>query len=112
MKKRFYEIENLHILFWLLKDMSWAMEWKLFGILMIIPTILIAIFIASKSEGEKLYHNIAILCWICANAFWMVCEFLGKDEFRIYTVIPFSVGLIVIVMFYIKKSNRGKSKGL
>lgn len=32
-------MENLHIVFWLVKDMSWAMLWRPLGIAMIVPTI-------------------------------------------------------------------------
>ncbi len=28
------KMENRHILFWLLKDVSWCMVWKMLGILM------------------------------------------------------------------------------
>jgi hypothetical protein len=32
---RFRKMENLHIVFWLFKDVAWCMVWKPLGILMI-----------------------------------------------------------------------------
>ncbi len=38
--------ENLHIVFWLIKDSCWMLELRWLGILMIIPTLTIALLIA------------------------------------------------------------------
>ena len=35
------EIEKLLIIFWLIKDMNWNMDWRIRGVNMIIPTRLI-----------------------------------------------------------------------
>jgi len=102
--ERFRKTENLHILFWLVKDMSWAMLWKPLGIFMIIPTITVALLITWQTRKLKaeLFHNLAIVFWITANAYWMIVEFLGKDDvLRIYTIIPFSIGLIFISSYYL-----------
>jgi hypothetical protein len=45
-------MENLHIVFWLIKDISWCMIWKPLGILMIFPTLIIAIIIAPGVRGR------------------------------------------------------------
>ena len=100
---RYRKMENLHIVFWLLKDISWCMVWKPLGILMIFPTLIIAISIAIRSRKymSELTHNVAIVFWICANSYWMISEFAGFDSnifFGIYTykhlaVIPFGIGL-------------------
>ena len=42
---RYRKIENLHIVFWLIKDLSWAMLWRPLGLIMIIPTIGAALLI-------------------------------------------------------------------
>ena len=34
---RFRKMENMHIIFWLFKDISWCMVWKVLGIAMILP---------------------------------------------------------------------------
>lgn len=102
--ERFRKTENLHILFWLLKDISWAMLWKPVGIAMIVPTITVALLITWQTRKLKseLFHNLAIVFWITANAFWMIVEFMGKDDaLRVYTIIPFSIGLICISYYYL-----------
>jgi len=43
-------MENLHIVFWLFKDVSWFMVWKPLGIVMIIPTLIISVVIAVRTR--------------------------------------------------------------
>lgn len=96
--------ENLHIVFWLVKDLSWAMLWKPLGLLMIIPTISAALLITYQTRHIKseLLHNIAVDFWIIANAYWMLTEFYSQnDTLRFYTIIPFSIGLIIIGYYYL-----------
>src|SRR5215212_5180050 len=79
---RFRKMENMHIAFWLMKDISWCMIWKELGIAMIIPTLSVAIWITWKNRHivSELAHNLAIVFWISANAYWMISEFAGFDE--------------------------------
>ncbi|WEK35764.1 MAG: hypothetical protein P0Y53_25035 [Candidatus Pseudobacter hemicellulosilyticus] len=101
---RFRRIENLHIFFWLLKDICWCMTWRTLGIIMLIPTLTVAILITWQTRKLKaeLFHNLAVAFWICANGYWMIIEFFGYDEqLRIFTVIPFSIGLFFIVIYYV-----------
>ncbi len=91
------KLENFHILLWLLKDMSWLMTWRSLGIFMIIPTLGFAILITWKARNFKseLFHNLAVICWISANSFWMVTEFFGlADQLKLFAIIPFAIGLI------------------
>jgi hypothetical protein len=100
---RFRRIENMHILFWLIKDISWAMLWKPLGMMMLIPTITVAIVITWQTRKiiSELFHNLAVVFWITANGYWMIIEFYGYDEeLRIYTSIPFTIGLFFIVTYY------------
>lgn len=101
--ERFRKIENLHILFWLVKDISWAMLWKPIGLFMIFPTVTVAVLITWQTRRIKseLFHNLAVVFWILANAYWMVVEFLETpDYYRFYTAIPFSLGLLCILVYY------------
>ena len=101
---RFRRIENLHIVFWLVKDMSWAMLWKPIGLFMIIPTITAAIVITWQTRRIKseLLHNLAVVCWIIANGYWMITEFFSTDDnLRYYTIIPFSIGIVIIAYYYL-----------
>jgi hypothetical protein len=110
---RFRKIENLHILLWLLKDLCWAMLWKPLGIMMLVPTLSVALLITWQTRQLKseLFHNLAVTFWICANGYWMIIEFLGRDEeLRIYTAIPFGIGLLFIAIYYLIILPQEKNK--
>lgn len=98
--------ENLHILFWLIKDTSWMMEWRVLGMTMVIPTIFISLFISYKTlKDTEFFINLAITFWITANSYWMCCEFLGHIELKNYAAIPFILGFISTGYFYYKKQK-------
>ncbi len=102
---RFRASENLHIVFWLLKDLSWAMLWRPIGMLMIVPTLFLAIRITWQTRYIKseLFHNLAVVFWICANCTWMTTEFFWplNEGLRYYTAIPFSIGFAFIGWYYL-----------
>ena len=108
------KFENLHIVFWLFKDMSWCMEWKILGMCMILPTIGVSIYTTLKMKHirSELYHNIAVLFWIIANSFWMIAEFFGFDETpwafgfdgKYFALIPFGIGILVLAKYYLMGS--------
>jgi hypothetical protein len=108
---RFRKMENMHIIFWLLKDVSWCMIWKPLGIAMIIPTLLIAIVIAWRTRDirSELAHNLAIVFWITANAYWMISEFLHFDTVSVWkqfegkhlALIPFVIGIGILANYYL-----------
>lgn len=108
---RYRRMENFHVVFWLLKDISWCMVWKPLGIAMIVPTLSVAIWITwiNRHIKTELAHNLAIVFWITANAYWMVSEFLGFDEKLVYgnitgkhlSLIPFITGALVLIYYYL-----------
>jgi hypothetical protein len=107
---RYRRMENMHIVFWLLKDISWCMIWKELGVAMFIPTLTIAIVIAWRTRNirAELAHNLAIAFWITANGYWMISEFFGFDEaivWREFTgkhmaLIPFFTGALILLYYY------------
>jgi hypothetical protein len=113
MFKEIREYENLHIVLWLLKDTCWAMLWKTGGMVMIVPTFLVAIHIAyrSRKNTADLFHNIAVCLWITANGIWMSGEFFFEDGLRNYALVFFILGLIVVAFYYLFKLPK-KRKGL
>jgi len=108
---RYRAMENLHIVFWLLKDISWCLAWKPLGIAMIFPTLIISIVIAWRSRHlmSELCHNITISVWICANSYWMISEFFGFDGdtvrghivYKDLAVIPFVTGIGILAFYYL-----------
>jgi hypothetical protein len=113
---RYRKLENLHIVFWLLKDISWCMIWKPLGIAMIVPTLAIAIYISHRTRAIKseLAHNLAIVFWISANAYWMISEFFGFDTNLIWAdvtgkhmaIIPFTIGASILAYYYLIQRPR------
>jgi hypothetical protein len=107
---RYRRLENMHIAFWLMKDISWCMIWKVLGIIMIVPTLAVAIYIAHRTKNIKseLAHNLAIVFWISANAYWMISEFFGFDSVLIWgdftgkhmALIPFTIGALILIYYY------------
>lgn len=116
---RFRKMENLHIVFWLFKDVSWCMIWKPLGIAMIFPTLIISIIIAWRTREfvAELTHNLAITFWITANAYWMISEFFSFDQRLIYAsftykhlaMIPFITGIFLLAYYYLwfKPKHKG-----
>jgi hypothetical protein len=108
---RYRRLENLHIVFWLFKDISWCMNWKELGIIMVIPTLSVAIYISYRTRKitSELAHNLAVAFWISANSYWMISEFFGFDETPIWNgyegkhlaMIPFLIGVIILAWYYI-----------
>lgn len=128
----FRRMENLHIIFWLFKDLSWCLLWKPLGVAMIIPTMYFAIIILIQTRKfmSEFCHNLAVVFWIIANAYWMIIEFLHMEETPVFeggfimglsgvtwkslAVIPFSMGITVLVYYYLiwRIRNRDVSETL
>ena len=116
---RFRKMENLHIVFWLFKDISWCMIWRPLGIAMIFPTLFIAIIITVRTRQfmSEVCHNMAIVVWISANSYWMISEFLHFDSLPILgditykhlAIIPFSIGIAILGYYYICWKPRHKN---
>ena len=101
---KFRGMENLHILFWLVKDICWCIAFKPLGIAMIFPTFSMAVYIMwqNRQHVSELTHNMAIALWIMANSMWMIFEFLRvDDQYRLYCLIPFSAGLLILLYYYL-----------
>ena len=109
-------MENMHILFWLFKDISWCMNWQFLGIAMILPTLSVAIVIAYRTRRirSELAHNLAILFWITANSYWMIAEFFAFDEMHVWgwmegrhlALIPFIIGIGILLHYYLLQRPR------
>ena len=102
---RFRAIENLHILLWLIKDTCWVQDYKLAGVIMIIPTIAVALLLTFRTRRikEEFIHNLAVVLWLCANSTWMIGEFYFDDSMRPFAVVFFILGLVTLAVHYIPK---------
>lgn len=108
---RYRKMENMHIVFWLLKDISWCMIWKELAMAMVVPTLTIAIIIAwrTRNIAAELAHNLAIAFWISANSLWMISEFFRFDTMVVWrnftgkhlALIPFTIGALILLYYYL-----------
>jgi hypothetical protein len=112
---KFRRIENLHILLWLVKDACWAINLKIPALIMIIPTLWVAIVITYQTRKitSEFLHNLAIDFWITANCTWMIGEFTGWDAnlvgrygLREFSLIPFGIGLFILGYYYLIYTRR------
>ena len=105
------KFENLHIVFWIFKDMSWSMGWKVLGMFMILPTLSLALYLTYKFRNDQTewYHNLAVICWIFANSYWMISEFYSFDEKHVIgkitgvqlSILPFGFGILLLAYYYL-----------
>ncbi len=91
MNDKIRKTENLHIVFWLVKDLCWMMEFKTAGAIMILPTLAMAFYVTylSSQNLKSVLVNSAIIFWILANSAWMLKDF--------YLNVPESVSLIFFI---------------
>ena len=78
---------------------------KTMGMVMITPTLLLAIYITwvHRKDKSELLHNTAIVFWICANSVWMIGEFYYEDSIRNYALFFFFAGLLTAAYYYISE---------
>lgn len=117
---RYRKMENMHIIFWLLKDLAWCLVWKPLGLIMIVPTLAISIIIGwrTRSIKSELAHNMAITFWISANALWMISEFFGFDETLIggfitgkhLALFPFLIGVLLLLNYYVFQKRKEENE--
>lgn len=102
MIKNLRRYENLHIFLWLLKDTCWVLDAKIFGLIIAVPTILVAFHITwlHRKDVSELLHNLAVCSWICANVVWMIGEFFYNDTTRSYALIFFITGIVFVSTYY------------
>lgn len=101
---KFRRLENMHILFWLIKDICWCISFKPLGLAMIFPTLIIALYITWRNRHivSELAHNLAVTFWITANSMWMIFEFMERDDqLKNYCLIPFVTGLVILLYYYL-----------
>jgi len=92
------------------------MIWKTLGLLMVAPTLGIAIVIAwrTRSIKSELANNLAIVFWITANSYWMASEFSHFDTVVValgvtgkhLALVPFLIGLGILLYHYLVQKPR------
>jgi hypothetical protein len=96
--------ENFHIVLWLIKDLCWVMDWRTAGVIMFVPTVVMAAYIAWRFRREigEFLHSLAVVFWICANGVWMLGEFHCDDCTRPQATVFFVLGLLCVAWYYLR----------
>lgn len=99
------KIENVHVALWLVKDISWCSDWQWLGMLMVVPTLIVATRICwlTRTDAEELVHNLAVVLWISANITWMIGEFFYNDGTRPLAQVFFAAGAVCLAGYYGRK---------
>lgn len=97
-------IENIHLYFWMLKDLAWSLDYRDFG--MVFGTIAVLWLgvlywhACKKSSTEELYFLIPTTLWLFGNFIWMTGELIyNNDNLRPLGADCMLIG-IILVMFY------------
>jgi hypothetical protein len=101
-------LETVHIPLWLIKDVCWLMTYRVLGVIVAVPTIVVAVVMAiiTRKDKEKFLPNVSIAFWILANANWMFAEFFEIENIRFYSLFPFLLGILVFIAFLVQKVRR------
>lgn len=99
--------ENFHIVLWLVKDLCWVLDLHLAGVIMIVPTVAMAIWIAwlTRHDTCELFHSLAVVAWIMANGTWMLGEFFLEDGTRPVATVFFTLGLACVAWYHLRAGN-------
>lgn len=97
-------LETVHIPLWLIKDICWLMEYRTVGVVIAIPTVLVAftMVVITWKDKTSVWTNLSILFWILANANWMLAEFYNWPT-KSYSIWPFLMGILTFTIFLLIK---------
>lgn len=106
--KLLFILEMAHIPLWLIKDLCWLMTWRITGLIMAVPTVLVAIILAiiTYKDESRFLPNVSIAFWIIANANWMVAEFFDLPT-RFYSIAPFVAGIAIFIIYLYNRYKKG-----
>jgi len=102
--RHWHPLEYSHVFLWLFKDLCWAQNWATLGILMAIPTIVVAFVITwiLRRQRTVLIHNMAISLWIVSNSTWMISEFYQVEPtLKPVAIAGFCFGILLLTSYYL-----------
>jgi uncharacterized membrane protein YoaK (UPF0700 family) len=96
-------IENFHIVLWLIKDTCWLLQFKTGGVIMIVPTVGLALYLALKTRKSlnAFLPNLAVCFWIIANGIWMMGEFFDFNHIP-FACTSFMLGIVSISLYLLR----------
>jgi hypothetical protein len=89
------DIDFFHFSFWLLKDIFWLLKWKFMATFMVVPTVLLTLYIISKTK--KIISTTTIFSsWVMMNVFWMLHELYNTPLFISFIFIFIGVSVLIL----------------
>jgi hypothetical protein len=71
--KNIWNIHEIHITSWLVKDIFWTLKLTWLATIMVVPTLILAIYIL-LTEKEDRDGNWTLFFWLLMNITWMLHE--------------------------------------
>jgi hypothetical protein len=71
--KKNWNIQELHVTSWILKDMFWCLKFTWLATLMVIPTSILTIYLLITEKNNR-DINLTLTSWVFMNVFWMLHE--------------------------------------
>lgn len=69
----YFNIQEIHVTSWLLKDIFWCLKFTWLATFMVFPTATLTIYILLTEKNNK-DVNITLFSWVFMNIFWMLHE--------------------------------------
>ena len=69
-------LQKIHIISWLFKDIFWCLKFTIFATIMVIPTSILTVYLL-VSEKDNRESNLVLFSWVFMNIFWMIHELYG-----------------------------------
>jgi hypothetical protein len=97
--------ENVHIYFWICKDLGWILNNKVlgmfFGTCALLWLVLLFYHALQNKNNEEVYFLIPAFLWLFANYLWMSGNLLyNSDCYRFVASCLEMVGLVMIVFYF------------
>jgi hypothetical protein len=71
--KENWNIQEFHVISWLLKDIFWCLKFTWMATFMVIPTSILTLYLL-LTEKNNIDGNITLTSWVFMNVFWMLHE--------------------------------------
>lgn len=103
--------ENVHIYLWILKDLSWCMNFVVPGMFFGLCALLwmgVLLYHAIKyKNNEEKYFVVATFIWLLANYVWMSGNLLyNSDKYRFTATCLMMVSIIMILYYFFFLKNK------
>lgn len=98
--KKNWDIQKIHVISWLFKDIFWCLKLTILATMMIIPTSILTIYLLIKEKDNR-ETNLVLFSWVFMNIFWMVHELHGTPLWFVF--IFMSTGILFTLKSLINK---------